>query len=239
MAIQLKKKLASGVGICATALLAAGSLSAVADQHSDKKKSSDKSESITVPVTVDFGVGIGELETSTPLTVGGQKIYALKLNINGVIDDETMDDLDYHIPHDLPDWVDDTEFSHNDGWFPDSIYFTDSAEGDSKIYGFRYGPSVGGAFGPEFATIKVNLGVGITYLYMDTPLFDENHYLTFGANAGYALVLKPFKFAHLEFGRNHSWNFGDELSNGKTLSDMQETYGMLRIRFPVDFNSQG
>ena len=198
--------------------------------------SATSKESIELPIMLNLGLGLGEVKANTPVIPAGQKLYALKFDIKGAVEPETIELFKDKLPKKLPKWLSKSGIAYSPGYFPNAIYFTDSNEGEADVFGFNYGPSIGAGIGNDMFTLGANLGLGLTYLYMDTPLFDDNHYFSAGASADYYLKFKPIKYLHFQIGRTHNWNITNELSNGEELSEFTETYAMLHFRFPITMN---
>lgn len=191
-------------------------------------------EEIEVPVLIDLGLGFGQLRSDVDLTSNDQRVYLFKPSLKGTVEAETVKKHKDKLPKDVPSWLTNSELSYSPLTLPNSIYFTQSKDGDDKVFGFSIGPNIGAGFGGKIYSFGVNLGLQGTYLYIENDLFDENHFLSLGATAGYMLKLKPFRYFEVELGQVHAWHIEDELSNGEYLGRMTEDYLMLHFRFPYD-----
>jgi hypothetical protein len=193
-------------------------------------------EEIEVPVLIDLGLGFGHLVSDVDITSNNQKVYVFKPSLAGTIEAKTIKSLKDKLPKNAPKWLQSTELSYNPFPLPDSIYFTSSDDGSDKVYGVNLGPDLSIGIGTGFLSAGANIGARLTYLYMENDLFDENHFLSLGAVAGYNITLTPFRYFQLEIGQNYSWHIEDELSNGEYLGQMTENYAMLHFRFPYTAN---
>jgi len=190
-------------------------------------------DSVEVPYMLNLGLGLGEVKTDAALLPVDQKLYTLKLVAKGDIEKDTLETLKDKLPKKLPSWLGQSDIGYSPGYLPNAIYFTDSNDDGADIFGFSYGPSLGLSLGNEIFKFGGKVGVGITYLYMDSPLIEDNHYFSAGVNTDYHLKFTPIKYLHFQIGRTNRWNFADELSSGEALSEFEETYAMLHIRIPL------
>lgn len=191
-------------------------------------------QEVEVPVLIDLGLGFGQLDSEVDITSNDQKVYVFKPSIAGTVEADTIKKFKHKLPENAPKFLLDSEISYSPLLLPDSIYFTSSEDGSDKVYGFSIGPDVGVGGGFSFLTFGVNLGARLTYLYMENDLFDENHFISLGAEAGYTVTLEPLKYLEIDFGRTHIWHIEDQLSNDKYLGAMTESYVMFHFRFPYD-----
>jgi len=192
----------------------------------------DKTE-VELPVFIDLGLGFGRLNSDIEITSGDQPIYSFKPHLAGQVDPNTLIKYKDKLPKDIPSVLLKSGYSYSPFPLPNSIFFTRSEDGDDKVYGFTYGPHIGLGFG-KFVRIGGSIGIDATYLYMETDQFDENHFLSIGANAGYSLTIKPIKYFHLEIGQKFTWNVEHKMSNGRYLGEFREDYAMFHFRFPYD-----
>ena len=196
-------------------------------------RAAEKQE-MEVPVLIDMGLGFGRLLSQVDLTSNDQNVYVFKPFVAGTVEAETIKSLKHKLPKDAPEWLQSTEVTYSPIPLPDSIFFTSSEDGSDKVYGLNIGPSLSVSAGPKFLSVGGTIGARLTYLYMENDLFDENHFFSLGALAGYKVTITPFRYFELELGQNHMWHIEDELSNGQYLGRMTENYAMLHFRFPYD-----
>lgn len=188
---------------------------------------------VTLPTFIDLGLGFGRLHSDVDITSNNQAIYSFKPNLSGQVEPNTLIKHKDKLPSDIPKFILKSGLSYSPFPLPSSIYFTRPEDGDDKVYGFSYGPSIGAGIG-GIIRLGGSIGLDATYLYMETDQFDENHFLSIGANAAYSLTIKPIKYFHLELGQKHTWNIEHEMSNGRYLGRFREDYVMLHFRFPYD-----
>jgi len=192
----------------------------------------EKSE-VTLPTFIDMGLGFGRLYSDVDITTNDQAIYSFKPYLAGQVEPNTLIEHKDKLPDDIPEFILKSGISYSPFPLPNSIYFTLSEDGDDQVYGFSYGPSLGLGFG-KVIRIGGSIGLDATYLYMDTAQFDENHFLSIGANAAYSIKIKPIKYFHIELGQKFTWNIEHEMSNGRYLGSFREDYAMFHFRFPYD-----
>lgn len=188
---------------------------------------------VTLPTFIDLGLGFGELHSDIDITSNNQPIYSFKPQLSGQVEANTLIEHKDKLPSDIPEFVLKSGISYSPFPLPSSVYFTRSQDGSDKVYGFSYGPSLGFGFG-SIVHLGGSIGLDATYLYMETNQFEENHFLSIGANAGYSLTIMPIKYVHLELGQKHTWNIEHKMSNGRYLGRFREDYVMLHVRFPYD-----
>lgn len=188
-------------------------------------------EPVEVPVTANLGLGFGELHSHIDLTASEQRIFSFQPEISGAVTSETLTKLKDKLPPNVPKWLTKAGVSYSPYVLP-TIYFTPSNEDGEGVYGLSIGPSLGLNIGGEYLTIGGGVGIMATYLYMDSDLFEENHYITLGANANWNIKLKPIKYFHLEVGQKYIQHIERELSNNEYIGRFREDYVMLHFRFP-------
>ena len=191
-------------------------------------------EEMEVPVLIDLGLGFGRLKSDVDITSNDQNVYVFKPFLAGTIEADTLKSIKHKLPKNAPKWLQSTEVTYSPLPLPDSIFFTRSEDGSDKVYGLNLGPDLAVSAGPKYISVGGHIGARLTYLYMETDLFDEHHFISLGAVAGYQVTLKPFRYFELELGQNHTWHIEDELSNGEYLGRMTENYAMFHFRFPYD-----
>lgn len=188
---------------------------------------------VALPVFINLGLGFGRLHSDIDFTSNDQAVYSFKPHLSGQVEPNTLIEHKDKLPQDVPDFILKSGLSYAPFPLPSSIYFTRSEEGDDKVYGFSYGPNIGVGFG-KFIRIGGSIGLDAMYLYMETDQFDENHFLSIGANATYSLTIKPIKYFHFEIGQKYIWNIEHEMSNGRYLGEFREDFAMFHFRFPYD-----
>ena len=195
--------------------------------------SKEKTE-IEIPVLADIGIGFGHLHSEIDITSNDQTIYVFKPHLSGVVESDTLKKHKDQIPKNAPKWLKKADISYSPFPLPDSIYFTQSKDGNDKVFGFSIGPSISIGTGFKYLKLSGGLGLRATYLYMDNDLFNEHHFISLGASASYQLILTPIRYLQLEVGKVHTWHIEDKLSNDEYLGAMDEGYVMLHLRFPFD-----
>lgn len=189
-------------------------------------------EKTDVPLLIDLGLGFGKLYSDVDITSNDQDVYVFKPHLAGTVEADTIKKLKDKLPDNAPSWLTSTEITYSPLPLPNSVYFTQSKDGSDKVYGFNFGPNLSAGATLGFIGISGNIGLQGTYLYLENDLFDENHFLSLGATAGYAVTIKPIRYFELELGQIHAWHIEDELSNGQYLGKMKESYAMFHFRFP-------
>lgn len=195
--------------------------------------SKEKTE-IEIPVLADVGIGFGHLHSDVDITSNDQTVYVFKPHLSGVVESETLKKYKDKIPKSAPKWLKHADISYSPFPLPDSIYFTQSKDGDDKVFGFSIGPNIGIGGGFKYLRLSGGVGLRATYLYMENDLFDEHHFISLGASANYQLTFTPIRYLQLEVGKVHTWHIEDQLSNNQYLGKMDEGYVMLHLRFPFD-----
>ena len=188
-------------------------------------------ETIELPVTADLGLGVGELHSHSQLTASDKKVWLFKPELSASISGETLTKYKDKLPDNVPDWLTKADISYSPYALP-TIYFTESDDSDESVYGFSIGPGLDVAIGGDYLTLGGGIGLDLTYLYMESDRFDDNHYVTLGANASWKLTLKPIRYFHLEIGQRFMQHIEKETSNGQYLGRFREDYAMLHFRFP-------
>lgn len=186
---------------------------------------------VELPVTADLGLRFGELHSDIDLTASDQRIYSFKPEVSGSVSSETLTKYQDKLPKKVPKWLTKANINYAPYMLP-TIYFTPSNDSGESVHGLSIGPNFGINLASKYLSVGGSLGVMATYLYIESDNFEENNYVTLGANAQWNITLKPIQYFHLEVGQKYMTHIERELSNDEYIGQFREDYVMLHFRFP-------
>jgi hypothetical protein len=185
-----------------------------------------------IPILIDIGLGPATVTWDAPVLSDGQTGYALKFDASAYVESETIKANKDSLPDNLPDWLLDSSISVSPWWIPKTLYLTTGDTGEASVYGVRIAPdlSLGLDLGPF--TVRGAAGIDLTYLYLDSPNFSENHFLRPGVHVLYEAAVEPFKYLEISIGQDRQKYWGMDVGAEGRLSSAVETYLKFNIRIP-------
>lgn len=188
-------------------------------------------EKIDVPILIDIGLGPATVEWNAPVLADDQTAYAIKFDAAAQVESDTLKANKEKLPDEVPDWLLDSDISVSPWYIPKTFYVTVGDDGEASVYGVRIAPdlSLGLDLGP--LTFRGAAGLDLTYMYLDSPNFEENHFLRPGVHVLYEAALTPFKYFEISVGQDRQRYWGMDVGDDR-LTTAVETYLKFNVRIP-------
>lgn len=204
-----------------------------------------QTDNTKVPVFLNVGFGVAEYEIYDVYNVGpnytneNAKIYGTQLDINAMVEKETIHRFKEKIPPEAREHaLKLNEFAITYAYIPDSIFVTERRN-HIQAYGATWGLMVKASGGFSFLQLGVSAGPILTYLNYNDDREDKTiHFIRPGARGTIFAKIPLFtKYLQLEVGGVADAYIPQKFYSDKSAWNMKGQYAMLHFLIPFEMEN--